>query len=58
MERKTRYETPIGSFDSWEEAAQACDRMDFDPTLCITAVYPPVLEAWPYVEKKPNALHN
>lgn len=51
MEPRTRYETPVGSFDSWDEAAQRCDQMDMDPALCITVVYPPVLAAWPYVEK-------
>ena len=52
METKTtRYETPVGSFDTWDEAAARCEQMDMDPTLCITPVYPPVLAAWPYVAK-------
>lgn len=51
MEQKIRYETPIGSFDTWEEAAQQLDRLDIDPALCITCVYPPVMQAWPYVAK-------
>jgi hypothetical protein len=29
------YETPLGTFDIWEEAANACERCDFDPVLCI-----------------------
>jgi hypothetical protein len=32
------YETPVGSFKTWEEAASACERCDLDPCLCIKAV--------------------
>lgn len=29
------YETPLGSFQTWEEAADACERVDLDPCACI-----------------------
>lgn len=32
------YETPVGRFATWEEAADACERADFDPCTCITIV--------------------
>lgn len=32
------YETPVGTFATWEEAASACERCDFDPCECIKAV--------------------
>ena len=32
------YETPVGSFDTWEEAALACERRDLDPVACIKVV--------------------
>lgn len=32
------YETPVGNFKTWEEAAAACERCDFDPCECITPV--------------------
>lgn len=34
----TRYETPCGSFDNWQDAADACESSDFDATLCIKIV--------------------
>lgn len=30
------YETPLGTFGDWEQAAAACDRADLDPCTCIT----------------------
>ena len=30
------YETPVGTFAPWEEAAAACERSDMDPCACIT----------------------
>lgn len=30
-----KYETPLGTFDTWEEAAAVCERCDFDPCTCI-----------------------
>lgn len=32
---KVEYRTPLGQFDTWEEAADQCERSDFDPCLCI-----------------------
>lgn len=29
------YRTPLGSFQTWEEAAAACERADLDPCNCI-----------------------
>lgn len=29
------YRTPLGCFRTWEEAAVACERADFDPCTCI-----------------------
>jgi hypothetical protein len=29
------YETPFGGFDTWEDAAVACERADMDPCDCI-----------------------
>ena len=37
---KGHYETPIGSFDTWDEAAAACERCDFDPCECVRYVAP------------------
>ena len=34
--REITYTTPVGTFDTWEDAAAACERCDYDPTLCIT----------------------
>jgi hypothetical protein len=33
------YETPLGAFRTWEEAADACERSDFDPCDCIRIVH-------------------
>jgi hypothetical protein len=27
----SKYQTPVGGFDTWEEAAQAVERCDMDP---------------------------
>lgn len=32
---KTLYQTPMGTFPTWEAAADACERADFDPCTCI-----------------------
>lgn len=32
------YQTPFGSFRTWEEAATACERADMDPCTCIDIV--------------------
>ena len=29
------YETPVGTFQYWEDAANACERCDYDPVACI-----------------------
>jgi hypothetical protein len=29
------YETPVGTFSTWEQAAAACERSDMDPCDCI-----------------------
>ena len=34
----TTYHTPIGIYPTWEAAATACERCDFDPITCITIV--------------------
>jgi len=34
----TSYETPAGTFSTWDAAAAACERMDMDPTTCIKIV--------------------
>ena len=34
------YETPFGTFNTWEEAAIACERCDMDPVTCIKMVRP------------------
>lgn len=33
---KITYQTPVGTFSTWEEAATACERCDLDPCTCIT----------------------
>jgi hypothetical protein len=35
---KFNYETPVGTFRTWEEAAAACERADLDPCTCIKNV--------------------
>lgn len=31
------YETPLGTFDTWEEAAARLEKVDLCPCLCIKA---------------------
>lgn len=38
MTTKIIYRTPLGSFDTWGLAAEACERADFDPCTCIAIV--------------------
>lgn len=40
MNTTTRYETPVGTFKTWEDAAAACERADLDPCDCIKIVRP------------------
>ena len=35
---KITYETPFGTFATWEDAACACERADMDPCTCIKVV--------------------
>lgn len=35
------YRTPIGNFQTWEEAAIACERCGLDPVECIKAEVSP-----------------
>ena len=35
------YQTPMGSFPTWEQAAIACERADLDPCECIKAQVSP-----------------
>ena len=35
---KPEYETPKGTYSTWEEAAAACEQCDMDPTTCIRIV--------------------
>lgn len=35
---KYNYRTPVGLFQTWESAAAACERCDFDAVLCIEYV--------------------
>jgi hypothetical protein len=37
-ERTMEYRTPVGTFETWELAAEACEANDLDPTLCIEVV--------------------
>lgn len=32
------YETPVGTFRTWDEAMQACERCDLDAVECIKTV--------------------
>lgn len=43
MTRKTHisYETPLGCFNTWEDAAEALERRDLDPCECIDIVASP-----------------
>lgn len=36
-----RYETPLGCFKTWEDAARALERCDMDPCECINIVASP-----------------
>lgn len=36
MQATIKYETPLGSFETWEAAAAACERADLDPCTCIS----------------------
>lgn len=38
MKTTIEYETPAGTFGTWEEAAARCESMDMDPTTCIRVV--------------------
>ena len=54
-----RYETPLGSFDNWESAAQACEACDMDATLCVNIVDDSFsLERAPAVEPAPKTFEN
>ncbi len=33
-----QYQTPKGTFDTWELAAQACESIDLDPCTCIEII--------------------
>jgi len=35
MAQLITYETPMGVFSTWEEAAEKCERADMDPCTCI-----------------------
>jgi hypothetical protein len=35
------YHTPLGAFEFWSDAADACERADLDPCTCIEYVNPP-----------------
>jgi len=32
------YETPFGTFGTWQEAAERCEMSDLDPVTCIRIV--------------------
>ena len=36
--KMVNYETPVGTFADWQEAADACERADMDPCTCIKTV--------------------
>jgi hypothetical protein len=36
--KRFNYQTPVGRFETWEEAAVACERCDLDPCSCINTV--------------------
>ncbi len=38
MDRHHIYRTPVGSFETWEDAAAAVERRDMDPTTCVEVV--------------------
>jgi hypothetical protein len=35
---RTEYRTPVGTFDSWDEAANACNYCDYEPLDVIETV--------------------
>lgn len=35
MAQMVWYETPLGTFRTWEAAAEACEASDLDPCTCI-----------------------
>jgi hypothetical protein len=35
------YHTPVGCFDDWIKAAEACERADLDPCTCIKTIVSP-----------------
>ncbi len=35
LPKMINYETPVGTFSDWEDAATACERSDLDPVECI-----------------------
>lgn len=43
--QNANYETPVGAFYTWEEAARACEARDFDP--CEVIVYRKPADAGP-----------
>lgn len=34
------YSTPLGAFEFWSDAAEACERADLDPCTCIEYLTP------------------
>lgn len=46
MKTFTSYKTPIGNFQTWEDAAVACERVDMDPVSCIDIVVSPTQASW------------
>jgi hypothetical protein len=35
ISREMNYRTPLGAFEFWADAADACERADLDPCTCI-----------------------
>lgn len=40
-DKTVSYRTPMGRFDTWEAAANACERADLDPCTCIVTEVSP-----------------
>lgn len=38
MTLSANYQTPVGAFEFWSDAVDACERADFDPCSCIEYV--------------------
>jgi len=38
MQNEISYQTPVGTFRTYNEAHDACMRCDYDPALCITVI--------------------